>query len=108
MIKMFWFGKYRIKLALCNLAQSSTSQISCRIVFSQHPPNTCHLLVHHCTDPHSCGCIFKCAGYSEEEWFDRISSLHSNMSACGAWWTWRLTTTLFSAVYVLVELCYLS
>jgi hypothetical protein len=49
--KMFWFGKYRIKLALCKLAQNSTSQISCSIVFSLYPPNMCHLPVHHCTDP---------------------------------------------------------
>jgi hypothetical protein len=28
---------------------------------SQQPPNMCHLPVHHCTDPHLWGCIFKCA-----------------------------------------------
>ena len=26
---------------------------------------------------------------------NRISSLHSNMSACGAWWRWRLHAILF-------------
>jgi hypothetical protein len=64
---MFWYGKYRIKLALCKLAQRSTSQISCSIVFSQQPPNMCHLPVRHCIDPFRWGYIFKSAGYSDEE-----------------------------------------
>jgi hypothetical protein len=41
--------------------------MSYSIVFSQMPPNMCHLLVCHCTDPFYWGCIFKRAGYSDEE-----------------------------------------
>jgi hypothetical protein len=49
------------------ISQRSTSQISCSIVFSQQPPNMCHLPVRHCTDPFHWGCIFKCAGFLDEE-----------------------------------------
>jgi hypothetical protein len=66
-LKMFWFGNYRINLLYANYAKRSTSQISCSIVFLQQPPNLCQLPVCHCTDPFHWGCIFKCAGYSEEE-----------------------------------------
>jgi hypothetical protein len=45
----------------------STSQISCSIVFPQVPPNMCQLPVCCCTDPFYWGCIFKRAGYSDEE-----------------------------------------
>ena len=62
---------------------------------TKYPPYKCHLPVHHCTDPHLWGCIFKCAGFSEEEWLVRISSLHSNMTACGTWRRWRLIADLF-------------
>ena len=47
---------------------NSTSQMSCSLVFSQQPPYMCHLPVHHCTDPLSWGCIFKCAGWYDKEW----------------------------------------
>jgi hypothetical protein len=40
-----------MKLALCKLAKDPPSQSSCRIVFSQMPPNMCHLPVRCCTDP---------------------------------------------------------
>jgi hypothetical protein len=50
-------------------SQRSTSQISCSIVFSQQPPNMCHLPICRCTDPFYWGYIFKRAGYSDEERF---------------------------------------
>jgi hypothetical protein len=75
------------------ISQRSTSQKSCSIVFSQMPPNMCHLPVRCCTDPSG-------AAYSNVQVFirkgttSRISSLHSNMSACGTWWRWRLIATM--------------
>jgi hypothetical protein len=97
-LTMFWFRKYRIKLALCKLAQNSTNQTSCSIVFSQQPPNMCHLPVQHCTDPHSLGLHIQMCRLFRWGVISRISILHSNMSACGTWWRWRLIATLFSAV----------
>jgi hypothetical protein len=71
--------------------------MSCSIVFSQMPPNKCHLLVRCCTDPFG-------AAYSNvqiviwEGTINRISSLHSNMFACGTWRRWRLIVTMLHAV----------
>jgi hypothetical protein len=48
------------------ISQRSTSQILCSIVFSQQPPNMCHLPVRYCTDPFHWGCIFKCASFLDE------------------------------------------
>ena len=47
--------------------------------------------------PPSRGCIFKHAGLSDEEYWVVFSSLHSNMSACGAWWRLK-APCYFSAV----------
>jgi hypothetical protein len=65
---MFWIGKYRIKLALCKLAKDLQAKYHV-VVFSQQPPNMCHLPVHHCTNPFHWGYIFKCASFSDEEQF---------------------------------------
>jgi hypothetical protein len=71
--------------------------MSCSIVFSQMPPNMCHLPVRCCTDPFG-------AAYSNvqivirEGTINKISSLHSNMFVCGTWRRWRLIVTVLHAM----------
>jgi hypothetical protein len=65
--------------------------MSCSIVFSQKPLNMCHLPVRFCTDPYG-------AAYSNVQIVIRISSLHSNMLACGTWRRWRLMVTVLHAM----------
>jgi hypothetical protein len=105
-LKMFWFGKYRIKFTLCKLAHRPTSQILCSIVFSQQPPNMCHLPVRHCTDPFHWGCIFKCVGYSDEEWF--VGSRSTFQHVC----LWRMMKmeahchfVILLWIYKILDLC---
>ena len=86
------FGKYRIKPALCKWPRLHQPNMHVVLVlpFKIHHSVTCQYL----TVLTPCGCIFKRAGHSSEKCSFRISSLHSNMSACGTWRWWRLIDVL--------------
>jgi hypothetical protein len=71
--------------------------MSCSVVFSQMPPYMCHLPVRCYTDPSGAACS-KVQIVIREGTINRISSLHSNMFACGTWRRWRLIVTVLRAV----------
>jgi hypothetical protein len=63
----------------------------------------CHFLVYCCTDPFSLGLHIQMCRFFGWGTISRVSSLHSNMSAYGTWWRWRLIAIILSDVYHKIE-----
>ena len=61
------FYKIQDKIGFMQIAQPPPAKNHVDSCSTKQPPYKCHLPVHQCTDPHLWGCIFKRAGYFEEE-----------------------------------------